>query len=117
MRLSLAAVAAGEADVAAVDCVSYALFQRYRRPQLAKVRVLCSTPSAPGLPYVTAGDGDPARLSKLRDGLRAAMADPALAAAREALLLRDVMLLPDSAYERMDEMEAAAVARGYPALG
>jgi ABC-type phosphate/phosphonate transport system substrate-binding protein len=30
--LSLAAVAAGEADVAAVDCVSYALFQRYRRP-------------------------------------------------------------------------------------
>jgi ABC-type phosphate/phosphonate transport system substrate-binding protein len=115
--LSLAAVAAGEADVAAVDCVSYALFQRYRRLQLAKVRVLCSTPSAPGLPYVTAGDGDPARLSKLRDGLRAAMADPALAAAREALLLRDVMLLPDSAYERMDEMEAAAVARGYPALG
>ncbi len=48
--------------------------------------------------------------------LRAAIADPALAAAREALLLRDVMLLPDSAYERMDEMEAAAVARGYPAL-
>jgi hypothetical protein len=45
------------------------------------------------------------------------MVDPALAAARQALLLRDVMLLPDSAYERMDEMEAAAIARGYPALG
>jgi ABC-type phosphate/phosphonate transport system substrate-binding protein len=114
--LSLAAVAAGEADVAAVDCVSYALFQRYRRPQLEKVRVLCSTPSAPGLPYVTAGACNPERLSKLRDGLRAAIADPALAAAREALLLDDVMLLPASAYERMDEMEAAAVARGYPAL-
>jgi len=115
--LSLAAVAAGEADVAAVDCVSYALFQRYRRPQLEKVRVLCSTPSAPGLPYVTAGDSDSAWVAKLRDGLRAAMVDPALAAARQALLLRDVMLLPDSAYERMDEMEAAAIARGYPALG
>jgi ABC-type phosphate/phosphonate transport system substrate-binding protein len=114
--LSLAAVAAGEADVAAVDCVSYALFQRYRRPQLEKVRVLCSTPSAPGLPYVTAGNCDPERLSKLRDGLRAAIADPALAAVREALLLGDVMLLPASAYERMDEMEAAAVGRGYPAL-
>jgi len=46
--LSLAAVAAGQADVAAVDCVSYALFQRYRRPQIQEVRVLCSTPSAPG---------------------------------------------------------------------
>jgi hypothetical protein len=78
--------------------------------------VLCTTPSAPGLPYVTAGDTDPVRLSKLRDGLRAAIADPALAAAREALLLGDVMLLPPSAYERMDEMEAAAVGRGYPAL-
>jgi len=114
--LSLAAVAAGDADVAAVDCVSYALFQRYRRPELEEVRVLCSTPSAPGLPYVTAGDSDPERLSKLREALRAAIADPALAAAREALLLGDVMLLPDSAYERMDEMEAAAAARGYPAL-
>jgi ABC-type phosphate/phosphonate transport system substrate-binding protein len=114
--LSLAAVAAGEADVAAVDCVSYALFQRYRRSQLAKVRVLCSTPSAPGLPYVTAGDCGPERLSKLREALRAAMADPTLAAAREALLLRDVMLLPDSAYQRMDEMEAAAASRGYPVL-
>jgi ABC-type phosphate/phosphonate transport system substrate-binding protein len=114
--LSLAAVAAGEADVAAVDCVSYALFQRYWRPQLEKVRVLCSTPSAPGLPYITAGDCDPERLSKLRDSLRAAIADPVLANAREALLLGDVMLLPASAYERMDEMEAAAVRRGYPAL-
>jgi hypothetical protein len=30
--------------------------------------------------------------------------------------LRDVMLLPGAAYERMDEMEAAAVARNCPAL-
>ena len=44
------------------------------------------------------------------------MADPSLAAARGALLLKDIMLLPDSVYERIDEMEQAAFTRGYPVL-
>jgi ABC-type phosphate/phosphonate transport system substrate-binding protein len=113
---SLAAVAAGKADVAAIDCVSLALFRRYSCEAASAVRELCLTPAAPSLPYVTAGASDFDLVARLRTGLRAAMADPALAAARAALLLKDVMLLPDSAYERIDEMEQAAIARGYPVL-
>ena len=113
---SLAAVAAGKADAAAIDCVSLALFRRYGRAGVQEVRDLCATPAAPSLPYVTAGIADADRLARLRQGLRRAMADPALAATRKELLLKDVMLLPDSAYERIDEMEQAAISRGYPVL-
>jgi len=113
---SLAAVAAGKADLAAIDCVCLALFRRFGRESANEVRELCLSPAAPSLPYVTAGTSDTDRVTRLRNGLRAAMADPALAAARGALLLKDVMLLPDSAYERIDEMEQAAIVRGYPVL-
>jgi ABC-type phosphate/phosphonate transport system substrate-binding protein len=113
---SLATVAAGKADLAAIDCVSLALFRRYRYESVKEVRELCLSPAAPSLPYVTAGASDVDRVARLRTGLRAAMADPSLAAARGALLLKDIMLLPDSAYERIDEMEQAAIARGYPVL-
>jgi hypothetical protein len=50
----------------------------------------------------------------LRDGLRAALADPVLAGARQALLLRGAEPLDAAAYGRIDEMEAEAAALGYP---
>ena len=113
---SLDLVAAGGADVAAIDAVSLALFALYRRPAAARVRELCRSPSAPSLPFITAGGASHERVMRLRDGLRTAMADPDLAGARQALLLRDIMLLPDSAYEPILEMERAAQRRGYPIL-
>jgi ABC-type phosphate/phosphonate transport system substrate-binding protein len=113
---SLELVAAGGADVAALDCVSFALFQRCGWPAMERVRVLARTASAPSLPFITAAATDDERLLRLRQGLRAAMADPALAQAREALLLRDIMLLPDSAYDVILDMERAAIAAGYPRL-
>jgi ABC-type phosphate/phosphonate transport system substrate-binding protein len=113
---SLDLVAAGGADVAAIDAVSLALFALYRRPAAARVRELCRSPSAPSLPFITAGGASHERVMRLRDGLRTAMADPDLAGARQALLLRDIMLLPDSAYEPILEMERAAQRRGYPNL-
>ncbi len=113
---SLDLVAAGGAEVAAIDCVSLALFSRYRRPALARVRELCRSPSAPSLPFITSGLATHDQLLKLREGLRAAMADPELAEARRALLLNDIMLLPDSAYQTIVEMEDAAARQGYPFL-
>ena len=114
---SLAAVAAGKADVAAIDCVSFGMFHRYGRVDARSVRILCRTDSAPNLPFITAGNMSPELIMRLRDGLRAAMADPAMAAARQALLLKDIMLLPDSAYQPILDMEQAAERQGYPKLG
>ncbi len=113
---SLDLVAGGDADVAAIDSVSLALFLLHRRPAVAQVRELCRSPSAPSLPFITAGRASHEQILRLRDGLRAAIADPDLAGVRQALLLRDIMLLPDSAYESILEMEQAAARQGYPIL-
>lgn len=111
---SVAAVATGAADVAAIDCVTYALIARYRPAALDGIRVLGRSPRAPGLPYITGGDADDDRVARFRAGLRQALADPGLVAAREAMLLVDAVQLPEAAYRRIDELEAEAVAHGYP---
>lgn len=110
---SIALVASGQADVAAVDCVTHALIARYRPAALAGTRVLCRTASAPGLPYITRGRANADLLRRLRAGLEGAVADPALTAAREALLLTGIAVLPLSDYDRITDMKSAAIAAGY----
>jgi ABC-type phosphate/phosphonate transport system substrate-binding protein len=114
---SIALVASGQADVAAIDCVTHALIARYRPAALAGTRVLCRTDSAPGLPYVTHGRADEDMLRRLQNGLRAALADPHLETTCEALMLSDIAVLPLSAYDRIAEMENAAFAIGYREVG
>ena len=111
---SLALVAAGDADVCAADCVSYALLARHRPAALDGLRSLGHTPSAPGLPYVTKATTDDDTLARLRNGLFAALADPGLAAARADLLIRGADVLPEAAYERIVDLEQEAAALGYP---
>ena len=113
---SLALVASGQADVAAVDCVTHGLLARHRPRALAGTRVLCRTASAPGLPYVTRAGAAADLLRRLRAGLERAVADPELAEARRALLLEGAAMLPIAAYERIDELEVAAIAAGYPEI-
>jgi ABC-type phosphate/phosphonate transport system substrate-binding protein len=112
-RASLARVSSAQADVAAIDCVTHALLARHRPQALAGTRVLCRTASAPGLPCVTRAGADADLLRRLRSGLERAFADPELAAARDALMLGGVAILPLSAYDRIRQMEDAAAAAGY----
>ena len=106
-------MASGRADVAAIDCVTYALLARHRPQALIATRLLCRTVSTPGLPYVTrAGAGDDL-LRRLRAGLQQAFADPQLGEARDRLMLEGVATLPLSAYDRIKQMEDAAAAAGY----
>jgi ABC-type phosphate/phosphonate transport system substrate-binding protein len=113
---SIRAVAAGDADVATIDCVTWACLRRYRPAEVAGLRVLCLTAETPGLPFVTAGNADDELVRRLRAGLARTVADPALAAARSVLFLDDVVVLPDDAYLAIDRMEQDAIARGYPEL-
>lgn len=110
---SLAMVAAGEADVCATDCVTHALLARHRPGALEGLRVLACTPTAPGLPYVTRAHTDAATVARLRRALWAALEDPALEAAREALLISGIEVLPDAAYDRIMDLERQAEALGY----
>ena len=105
-----------EADVAAIDCVTFALARRYRPDLAAGLAVLARGPAAPALPYVTAAGRLPGDVERLKRALGAAAADPALAAAREALFIAGLEFLPPDAYHRVLDLEAGCDAHGYRVL-
>jgi ABC-type phosphate/phosphonate transport system substrate-binding protein len=105
---SLAAVQAGNADVCAVDSVCVAMARRHRPSALVGLVEVARSPMVPGLPWITRA-GDP---RAIREALGSAFADPALAAAREALLLRGFSDLPVSAYDRITDLEQAMETSG-----
>lgn len=114
--LSLAMVARGEADVAAIDGIVHALLARHRPTALAGTRPLCRTASAPAPPYVTRASADVELVEQLRSALRAAADDHDLAAARDDLLLDGIEVLSPSAYDEIREFARLAARHGYPTL-
>ena len=113
---SMDAVRTGRADVCAVDCVTWALHARHRPSALAGLEAVCRTPSAPGLPFVTARDISDPMFESVRSALARTFARRDLAATREALLIRGLSTLPADAYDPLLAMERAAAASGYPHL-
>ena len=113
---SLALVAGGEADVAAIDCVTYGNLARSAPARLAGVRILAETVKTPGLPLITRASAGDDELALLRAALEAFVRDPAAAAIRAPLGLAGFAILPDSAYDAVLEIERAAAAAGYPRL-
>jgi ABC-type phosphate/phosphonate transport system substrate-binding protein len=113
---SVEALTSGRADVCAVDCVTYALFGRYRPSELEGTRVLTYTPSCPGLPFVTPKNLDEIEFRNIRAAMREAFSDPAGAKARAALFIEDVAEVELGDYAVALEMEARAVAFGYMAI-
>lgn len=115
-RRSAEMIANGEADVAALDCVSFAHFQRLYPDMISRLRLLDWTPSSPSLPYITARATDEATLTLLRNSLKQAMADPALAEVRARLYLTDFDIDPDPSFAEVLQLERQAINWGYPDL-
>jgi ABC-type phosphate/phosphonate transport system substrate-binding protein len=116
-RQSMALVASREADVCAVDCVTYGLLQTHAPATVANLRVLTATQSAPGLPYVTSLATSPATLIKLRGSLAAAALDPALKSIRQQLLMGPVEVIEGlSPYQEIINQAEQANALGYRQL-
>jgi ABC-type phosphate/phosphonate transport system substrate-binding protein len=107
-RASIAAVAAGQADLCAVDCVTHARLQMHAPAVLSGTRVLMRSPPAPGLPYVTNATASDDLVDALRAGLDRALTDVTLTAARDDLLIAGAETLPLSAYDAIPEMEQGA---------
>jgi ABC-type phosphate/phosphonate transport system substrate-binding protein len=110
---SAIAVASGTADLCAIDCVTWAMLRRHEAELVKGLRILGHTPSAPGLPLV-AGSATP--LDDVRKAIAAVVADPELAATREALLLEGVEYLDAADYDEILLMEQQARTLGYPDL-
>jgi ABC-type phosphate/phosphonate transport system substrate-binding protein len=115
-RRSAELVADGRADVAALDCVSFAHFQRLAPDTTARLRVLAWTPASPSLPLITARAIGAPTVMSLRRCLAAVAADEKLAPVRAALFLEGFDLEPDPSFARVLELEAAAERLGYPTL-
>lgn len=75
-RQSLAALRDSQADIAAIDCVSWALLARYAPDELRGLHIIGETPAAPGLPLITAASTSAARLATLRTALHQLVSDP-----------------------------------------
>ncbi|MFM0502893.1 phosphate/phosphite/phosphonate ABC transporter substrate-binding protein [Paraburkholderia caffeinilytica] len=111
---SLRAVADNRADVAAIDCVTFA-FIRDELPELAqKVRQIGVTAASPGLPLIASSNVPAATIGALREALdETYRARPERA---KRLRLKGFSTLPLTDYERIEQLENEARAAGYARL-
>jgi ABC-type phosphate/phosphonate transport system substrate-binding protein len=109
-------VADGGADVAALDCVTFAHLRRMDPSLDAALRVLAWTAPSPSLPLVTARAADPALVESLRAALAAVSMDPALRPALKTLALSGFDCNPDESFAEVLRLERGAAALGYPVL-
>ena len=110
-RRSMEAVRDGDADLAAIDAVTFALV-RLAAPSLGQsLRVLAWSEPAPALPYVTAAGRAPGELARLTAALVAATAEPALRDTCRSLLIERLEPTTSAAYERIRLMHAAGPPR------
>ncbi|QBR01287.1 phosphate/phosphite/phosphonate ABC transporter substrate-binding protein [Paraburkholderia pallida] len=111
---ALRALGAGEADVAAIDCVTLA-YVRDALPELLRdVRMIGATALAPGLPFVASRALPAGDATRLRDALDLACA--ADAARAKALRLRGFVRLASADYAAIQLCADEARALGYPEL-
>jgi ABC-type phosphate/phosphonate transport system substrate-binding protein len=113
---SVAAVDNGQADLASIDCVSFALLGRGRPELIERVAIVAESPLLPCLPFIAASSLPAPTIAAVRGALFAALADPALAEARATLGLRGARVATAADYDRVAELERSAAATGYPRL-
>ncbi|MFS8110498.1 PhnD/SsuA/transferrin family substrate-binding protein [Rhizobium jaguaris] len=113
---SIDAVAAGKADVAAIDGITFGNAKRFDPDRVADVRILTETVAGPGLPFITGSETSAGDLTLLRQILADIATEPTLADARDVLSLRRFEVLGDADYEPLAELERRAIALGYPVI-
>jgi ABC-type phosphate/phosphonate transport system substrate-binding protein len=109
---SMAAVAAGEADAAAIDCVTYGFCAAYRPDLVAGLRVLAQTPASPAIPFISSVATPP----EIVEGLAAALVSPGVRAALAGLRIVGVVPARAEVYEAVLGLEREATGLGYPVL-
>ncbi len=113
---SLEAVAEGRADIAAIDCVSFAHFARFEPELTERVSKIGQSIRTAAPPYITAGKTDAGILRILREAFNDIAKAPELESVRSALNIKGFAFETDAAYESLLLIEADAAARGYPEL-
>jgi ABC-type phosphate/phosphonate transport system substrate-binding protein len=113
---SVTAVAGGQADLASIDCVSFALLSRGLPEVIERVAIVAESPRSPGLPFIASARLGASKIRAVREALLGALADPNLAEARAALGLSGARETSPAEYNRVAEIERGAAAAGYDRL-
>ena len=113
---SIEAVRLGQADMAAVDAVSWALWQRSHAGLAGELQVFGQTESYPGLPLISALQTAPETLAALRRCLRQIATDAAFATLRAPLLIHGFEATGLGDYQRCLELQEQAFAQGLRTL-
>jgi ABC-type phosphate/phosphonate transport system substrate-binding protein len=113
---SILAVQEGRADLAAVDAVSWALWQRSQPGLAAELQVFGQTEAYPGLPLITALQTTPAQLAALRRCLLQIATDPAFEALRAPLFISGFEATTLADYQPCLAMQESAFAHGLRTL-
>ena len=103
---SLQAVATGQADVAAIDAVSFALAERHLPDLTGRVRVLTSSPETPGLPLITAKGFSADQVELIQAVVQDVLSAPGTRAARAELLINGAVAVTDRTYDPIRDMAA-----------
>jgi ABC-type phosphate/phosphonate transport system substrate-binding protein len=111
---SVAMVREGAADIAAIDCVTWAYLDAEYPAAVAGLAVLGYSATAPGLPLVAGANVPSASVDRLRAALLAP--GPALLATLAPLRILGFAYRDDAAYGRITQLEDEAARLGYPAL-
>lgn len=106
---SMLAVVEERADVASIDCVTYALLTTGASQLVGATKIIGETPSSPALPFITSRALPLATRTAVRELLRELPPAPELG-------LTGVAFLAETAYARVAEIEREAQAMGYPTL-
>ncbi|KVL08319.1 phosphate/phosphite/phosphonate ABC transporter substrate-binding protein [Burkholderia sp. MSMB1826] len=110
----LRALASGEADCAAIDCVTFAYVRDALPGLLTDIRIVGATASAPGLPFIASRALADTQVGALQDALDRAVAADAQRA--RVLRLKGFDRLSPADYDAIARFEREAVALGYPEL-
>ena len=115
-RESLAMIVRDEADIAAIDCVTFEHLRTLEPALVAAVRVIGWSDASPGLPLVTAAGTDDRTLAALQTALADIVTDRAVAPTLDTLLIDGFDVLSCDAYQSVIELHRRAAALGYPEL-
>lgn len=115
-RQSLIELQQGTADIAAIDCVSWALLQHHDPALLAGLCVIGRSPLAPGLPLISSKDTPPAMMALLREALHQLVTGAQYRDICRAQLIDDFSVVTRQPYAQLLAWRAEAATRGVTQL-
>jgi ABC-type phosphate/phosphonate transport system substrate-binding protein len=115
-RQSISAIILGEADIGAIDGVTYAAVLRAEPDLAASLRILATTAESATPPFVTSRNTPIETVAALRMALADVAANPGLSEVRAALFLADIIPGGVDRYAPLRTLEIDAVIAGYPEL-